>query len=189
MSVEFDRFDLVRPLIDAALAEDVGSGDATTLTTVPASARGRGGDPGQGGGGSLRAGGGAGGFRAGRSGDRVRGRRRRRRRRRSPGQVVARITGARPRPPDRRAHGAQLPPASLRHRHRHASRRRRAGRHRRARPGHPQDRSRMRLLAGEVRRALRRGREPPSGPLRHDPHQRESHRRLGCDRDGGPSSA
>jgi nicotinate-nucleotide pyrophosphorylase (carboxylating) len=40
MSVEFDRFDLVRPLIDAALAEDVGSGDATTLATVPASARG-----------------------------------------------------------------------------------------------------------------------------------------------------
>ncbi len=40
MSVEFDRFDLVRPLIDAALAEDVGSGDATTLTTVPAAARG-----------------------------------------------------------------------------------------------------------------------------------------------------
>jgi nicotinate-nucleotide pyrophosphorylase (carboxylating) len=40
MSVEFDRFDLVRPLIDAALAEDVGSGDATTLATVPTSARG-----------------------------------------------------------------------------------------------------------------------------------------------------
>lgn len=40
MNAEFDRFDLVRPLIDAALAEDVGSGDATTLATVPASARG-----------------------------------------------------------------------------------------------------------------------------------------------------
>ncbi len=40
MNAEFDRFDLVRPLIDAALAEDVGSGDATTTVTVEASARG-----------------------------------------------------------------------------------------------------------------------------------------------------
>lgn len=40
MNAEFDGFDLVRPLIDAALAEDVGSGDATTLATVSESARG-----------------------------------------------------------------------------------------------------------------------------------------------------
>ena len=39
MTLEFAHLDLVRPLIDAALAEDVGSGDVTTLATVPESAR------------------------------------------------------------------------------------------------------------------------------------------------------
>ena len=39
MTMAFARMDLALPLIDAALAEDVGSGDATTQATVPADAR------------------------------------------------------------------------------------------------------------------------------------------------------
>lgn len=35
MDPGFDQLDLIRPLVDAALAEDVGTGDVTTAATVP----------------------------------------------------------------------------------------------------------------------------------------------------------
>ena len=179
----------LQEIVRAALAEDVGSGDATTLATVDAAARARATI-------TQKAPGvvfgldaavetfaqldGTASFERLGAGGRLA---------RAPGRSVLRASRARRAALlDRRAHGAE--PAAAPQRRRHADRALRPGRrgHRRADPRHAQDDAGP-AGAREGRGARRRRHEPPHRPLRRDPDQGEPHRGRGRRRGGDRAGA
>ena len=97
--------------------------------------------------------------------------------------------GRRPgaRPAHRRADRAQLPGPHVGHRHADAAVRRCRGRDARRDPRHAQDRAGP-AHAGQAGRAPRRRTKPPHRPLRHDPDQGQPHRlRRVAGRGGAPA--
>jgi NAD+ synthase len=176
-----------QPLIELAIAEDIGPGDATSEAVLPADLNARARiiakEPGVIAGLSVAQ---AVFARACGRAPALRGPRLRWRPCRA-GRCGSRSRGPRAGYAGRRAHRAQLPAASLRRRHTHARLRGRGGGHERRHPRYAQDPPRL-SRAGEVCRAHGRRAEPSLRPARYGADQGQPHRRRGldlCRRRGG----